>query len=77
MISSYHKILGFSEKQMDRLALVYIAASVRRGSWLIPAFHATVDAGIPNAHDDPQNFDLQLWTKRLCILVKAFNTKCR
>ena len=25
--------------------------------WLIPAFHATVDAGIPDAHDDPQNFD--------------------
>ena len=56
---------GFTEAQMDRLALLYIAASVRRGEWLIPAFHAAVDAGIPDAHDDPQNFDLTLWAKRL------------
>jgi hypothetical protein len=33
---------GFSLAQMDRLALVYVAASVRRGTWLIPAFHAAV-----------------------------------
>lgn len=56
---------GFTEGQMDRLALLYIAASVRRGEWLIPAYHAAVDAGIPDAHDDPQNFDLNLWSKRL------------
>jgi hypothetical protein len=38
--------------------MVYIVASVRAGRWLIPAFHAALDEGIPNAHDDPQNFDL-------------------
>lgn len=52
---------GFTEKQLDRLALLYVAASVRRGRWLLPAFHAAVDAGIPDAHDDPQNFDLEGW----------------
>jgi hypothetical protein len=52
---------GFTPKQLDRLALLYVVASVRRGQWLMPAFHAAVDAGIPNAHDDPQNFDLDGW----------------
>jgi len=61
---------GFTEAQLDRLALIYVAASIRRGQWLIPAFHAAVDAGIPDAHDDPQNFDLDLWAKRLDELLK-------
>jgi hypothetical protein len=61
---------GFTEVQLDRLALVYLIASLRRGIWLIPAFHASIDAGIPDAHDDPQNFDLALWAKRLEILIK-------
>ena len=60
---------GFTTAQMDRLALVYVAASIRRGSWLVPAFHAAVDAGIPDAHDDPQNFDLRQWAARLGLLV--------
>ena len=61
---------GFSEKQYERLALLYVCASVRRGSWLIPAFHAAVDAGIKDAHDDPQNFDLKMWTEKLDRLIK-------
>lgn len=56
---------GFTDKQYERLALLYIAASVRRGTWLIPAFHCAVDAGIPDAHDDPQNFDLEKFAARL------------
>jgi hypothetical protein len=62
---------GFTEPQLDRLALTYIAASVRRGQWMIPAFHAAVDAGLPNAHDDPQNFDLKLWAQRVRLLLDA------
>jgi hypothetical protein len=54
---------GFSEPQLKRLAQLYLAASIRRGHWLIPAFHAAVDAGIPDAHDDPQNFDLSAWSE--------------
>jgi hypothetical protein len=64
---------GFTEPQLDRLALIYVAASVQHGSWMIPGFHACVDAGIPSAHDDPQNFDLELWAKRLGLLLEALD----
>lgn len=60
---------GFTDAQLDRLALLYVAASVRRGQWLIPAYHAAVDAGFRNAHDDPQNFDLDRWASRLDSLI--------
>ena len=49
---------GFTPAQLRRLAIVYVAASARAGRWLIPAFHAVLDSGIPDAHDDPQHFDL-------------------
>lgn len=62
---------GFTDAQLKRLALVYIAASVRAGRWLIPAFHAAVDAGIPDAHDDPQNFDLTRWANHLAALLES------
>jgi hypothetical protein len=55
---------GFTFEQLDRLALVYIAASFRHGEWLIPAYHHNVDMGF-DAHDDPQNFDLEDWSKRI------------
>jgi len=64
---------GFTETQLDRLALVYVAASVRRGAWLIPAFHAAIDAGLPDAHDDPQNFDMPLWMSRVDSLLKSLD----
>jgi hypothetical protein len=64
---------GFPDAQLDRLALLYVAASFEHGTWMIPAFHATVDAGIPNAHDDPQNFDLQRWADSLKALLKALS----
>jgi hypothetical protein len=47
---------AFTSVQYDRLALVYTVASVRAGRWLIPAFHAALDADIRNGHDDPLNF---------------------
>jgi hypothetical protein len=49
---------GFTEAQYEKLALIYITASVRSGKWLLPGFHAVIDTDISNAHDDPQNFDL-------------------
>src|SRR5262249_41348756 len=60
---------GFTDPQLDRLALVYIAASVRRGQWLIPAFHGVVDFGV-GSHDDPQNFDLEHWASCLAALLQ-------
>lgn len=64
---------GFTEAQLDRLALTYVAASIRRGKWMIPAFHAAIDEGIHNAHDDPQNFDLSLWAQRLYVLLRRIS----
>jgi hypothetical protein len=64
---------GFPDAQLDRLALLYVAASLQHGTWMVPAFHAAVDAGIPNAHDDPQNFDLAHWADRLSLLLDALN----
>lgn len=60
---------GFTSKQLDRLALLYVAASVRRGQWLLPGFHAAIDAGIRDAHDDPQKFDLDVWLASLQTLL--------
>jgi hypothetical protein len=62
---------GFTDAQLKRLALVYLAASVRRGEWMIPAFHAVVDAGIADAHDDPQNFDTTRWAEHLRTLLES------
>ena len=62
---------GFSKAQYDRLALLYLAASIRRGTWMIPAYHSAVDAGIKDAHDDPQNFDLNSFASSLDHLIKA------
>jgi hypothetical protein len=49
---------GFTHPQYKRLAQLYTVAAVRKGEYLIPGFHACVDAGIKYAHDDPQNFEL-------------------
>lgn len=56
---------GFSKRQYDRLALLYIALSTRAGHWLIPAQHGTIDQGMPQAHDDPQNFRLKDFDRAL------------
>jgi hypothetical protein len=61
---------GFTGPMLDRLALLYLTASVEHGQWMVPAYHAALDAGIPDAHDDPQNFDLALWAGRLAALLK-------
>jgi len=60
---------AFTAAQYDRLALLYVIASVRAGHWLIPAFHAALDADIPNGHDDPLNFDIASFADSLDRLV--------
>lgn len=62
---------GFSKAQYRMLAALYVYVSARAGRWLIPAQHNTVDAGIPDAHDDPQNFDMKQFGKEVEKLVKA------
>jgi len=36
---------------------------------MVPAFHAVIDEGIPNAHDDPQNFELVKFDVALGLLL--------
>ena len=62
---------GFSVRQYDRLAILYIALSVRAGGWLIPAQHATMDHGLPQAHDDPQNFRVKDFDRALHRRLRA------
>jgi hypothetical protein len=61
---------SFTTAQYDRLALIYTIASVRAGRWLVPAFHAAIDAHIRNGHDDPLNFDVQSFANSLDGLVR-------
>jgi hypothetical protein len=61
---------GFSAAQYERLAFVYIVASVRAGRWLIPAFHAVIDEGIYDKHDDPQNFEFSVFDENLEKLLE-------
>jgi hypothetical protein len=49
---------GFSVPQYEALAVVYTVGSLRAGLWMVPAYHSVIDDGIPNKHDDPQNFEL-------------------
>jgi hypothetical protein len=60
---------GFTETQYRRLAEAYVAASLRTGTWLIPAYHAVLDNGLPDGHDDPQNFDLPAWDGQLAAVL--------
>ena len=64
---------GFTQVQLKRLAVVYIAASVRRGKWLIPAFHVVLDQGVGD-HDDPQNFILDKWTEQLNLVLNEIRS---
>jgi hypothetical protein len=61
---------GFTDSQLERLALIYLVASARSGKWLIPSYHSPVDLGFPDAHDDPQNFNLETWTAKLRDLIE-------
>lgn len=61
---------GFTPAQYDKLALLYAAASTRGGKWLIPAFHAAIDDGLDDAHDDPQNFELEQFAAALATLLQ-------
>jgi len=60
---------SFTRAQYDRLALLYVIASVRAGQWLVPAFHAAIDAHIRNGHDDPLNFDIASFAASLDAVV--------
>lgn len=62
---------GFTDAQLERLAVVYVAASLRRGRWLIPSLHAVLDTMVDGGHDDPQKFDLDRWDRQLGQVLQA------
>ncbi|GAA4025161.1 hypothetical protein GCM10022280_27540 [Sphingomonas swuensis] len=66
---------GFSQRQYERLALLYVAASARAGGWLIPAQHGTMDHGLEQAHDDPQNFELKRFDRALRKLLRRLRER--
>ena len=68
---------GFSEAQYDRLALIYVIASVRAQRWLIPAFHVAIDSGVRGGHDDPQNFDVDAFSWSIDRLVRRLQYRQR
>ena len=68
---TYGPTPGFTPAQYQMLAALYVYASARAGHWLIPAFHSTVDDLIPDAHDDPQNFELKQFAKELEKLLSV------
>lgn len=61
---------AFTAAQYDRIALLYTIASVRADHWLVPAFHAAIDANIPNGHDDPLNFSIDSFAASIDKLMK-------
>ena len=61
---------GFTPAQYARLALQYVIASVRRGSWMTPAFHCVLDLKVGD-HDDPQRFDLAGWADAITATLAA------
>jgi len=65
---------AFTAVQYDRLALLYVIASVRAEHWLIPAFHAAIDAQIVNGHDDPLNFNIESFATSLDSLIAKLGT---
>ena len=65
---------GFTGAQYRTLALLYVLASARAGVWLIPAFHANIDRGIPAAHDDPQHFDLSAFDRELSSWIRRLQS---
>ncbi|MFM2272367.1 MAG: hypothetical protein RL702_1432 [Pseudomonadota bacterium] len=62
---------GFTGEQYRQLAALYVYTSARAGRWLIPGFHAAIDGGIPEAHDDPQNFDLKRFGREVETILRA------
>lgn len=66
-------IPGFADKQYERLALLYVVASARRGQWLVPAFHAVLDQYYADGHDDPQHFDMHAFSAAIQKHVDALS----
>lgn len=68
---------GFTLAQYNRVALLYVIASVRAQTWLIPAFHSAIDSGIRGGHDDPLNFAIERFAESLETLMAQLRSGVR
>ena len=66
---------GFTPRQYRTLGLLYVLGSARLGQWMVPAFHANIDRGIPLAHDDPQHFDLAAFDREVARWLKQLQAR--
>lgn len=67
----------FTEAQYRSLALLYAAASVRAGHWLVPAFHSAIDYAWDDDHDDPRGFDLSRFDRALARILRQLGANDR
>ena len=56
---------AFTPAQYRALALLYVAASARAGTWLVPAFHSAIDYAWEDGHDDPRGFQVSEFDEAL------------
>lgn len=64
---------AFTDAMMERLAWIYVVASVRAEKWLIPAQHFNIDSNLyagVDVHDDPQGFDLPHWGEKIAKVIE-------
>ena len=61
---------AFTNAQYRSIALLYAAASVRAGQWLVPAFHSAIDHAWDDGHDDPRDFDLAKFDEALQDILR-------
>ena len=61
---------AFTDAQYRTIALLYAAASVRAGQWLVPAFHSAIDHAWDDGHDDPRDFDLAKFDQALAEILR-------
>lgn len=66
---------GFTVAQYDALALLYMVASVRAGTGLIPGLHGALDEGMADGHDDPQHFELDAFGAALARLEAQLSAR--
>ena len=60
----------FTPAQYRSLALLYVEASARAGSWLVPAFHSAIDYAWDDGHDDPRGFDVAKFDEALAGVLR-------
>lgn len=71
-----HKIPdpAFTKAQYQHLAICYIAASQRAGTWLIPAYAAVIDHSIAQGGKGPRGFSLVAWAEAIRIIYRQISS---